>query len=317
MRLKKRLNRLRYYCSWKYPTLYSYWRKSIFPAQLAILCLVLFGAVNYYNDNYSFAAAMKVAQPHTTVSPQTERSKRLLYAPPNKINTPKSSVVETVATVAPSETVTWKPSIHPQAEAQVKKYQALRAEASAFRGSTNDSAPATAEVLKPTAAERLPISIPASSTEKIALNQKALTEEVWRAEEILKEKKRQAQLLELKIQDAKALLVTEKHRSERLPIVTDKWLHSQNPKMFVIQVASSTDYQGLLTYAHDKKLNKPIAIYPFKKSREGKVVYGVSTGLYSSSKEAMNNASSLSNTKEHGVWIRKVADLRAQMTTLR
>ncbi len=314
LRLKKRIIRLRYYFSWKYPKLCSYWRKGAFPIQLAALCLGLYGAVNFYTDNFSYAAAMKTPLPQLPVSAQRERSNRLLYASPNQ-NLDTAQPVPMATPVSAPVAATQKPAKNPEKAHQMLRYQALRAEASVGQMPPQHTANNTIAAIS-----NVPLSAPeptATSAEKMVLNQKALTAEVRRAEEILQEKKRQAQVLEIKIQNARALLNTSKLVPEKAPIYTHRWLGAQNPSRYVIQLASSTNYKELLDFVSDKQLQQPIAIYPFKKSRAGTVVYGVSAGLYSTSSEAMKSASSLSNTKAHGVWIRKVADLRDLMTELR
>ena len=66
MRLKYRLKRFRYVCSWKYPKLYKGLRFAWFPAQVLALCALMAAMVSYYQAHYSFEATARASAAAST-----------------------------------------------------------------------------------------------------------------------------------------------------------------------------------------------------------------------------------------------------------
>lgn len=100
-------------------------------------------------------------------------------------------------------------------------------------------------------------------------------------------------------------------------LLDSKWILNQNSQSFVIQLAISSNEAELKKYARSLPLAGPSAMYPFKRTTEGKVTYGLSSGLYNSNAEALSALASLpEGTEQYGSWIRKIADIRAQITDL-
>lgn len=159
-------------------------------------------------------------------------------------------------------------------------------------------------------------------SKKILATKKSLQEEIHRAEMVLKGKKREIRELETKLKNAKALLTSEYleaglvQRSvdagEPVLMRNEEWIQSREADEFIIQIASSTDFQSLLQIMAQLDLEKPVATYPFKRDKDGNLVYGVSMGVYPS-----RNAARLIESKlpdgfdQHGTWIRPISEIQS------
>lgn len=164
--------------------------------------------------------------------------------------------------------------------------------------------------------------------------EKSLREEIHKAEEALKLKAQETAILKAKVVKAKELLKAEAQRietlksteavaskpktgkpiQENLVLLNGRWISKQRTDNYIIQLAASTKDIELIELAREFSSYGPLAIYPFKKNKDGKLIYGLSSGLFESSIKAFNAASKLpKDSAQHGSWIRKVADVSSQI----
>lgn len=167
-------------------------------------------------------------------------------------------------------------------------------------------------------------------TQQILIAKRSLREQVQKAEQELQIKTRETEILKNKIAGAKELLkaetdrfdllktaiLTNKRKNNKPLLLNGRWISKQRTDSYIIQLASSTKDAELIEYARRLSSHGPLAIYPFKKTKDGKLLYGLSSGLYGSSTEATKAAALLPiESAQNGSWIRKVADVSSQIAT--
>lgn len=82
---------------------------------------------------------------------------------------------------------------------------------------------------------------------------------------------------------------------------------------FTIQLGSSSDKKQLLDQARalPQRNNEPVFIYPYKTTRSGKTVYGLSLGEFDSLELAFQASQKLApEVRKFGVWVRPLAELQ-------
>jgi len=96
------------------------------------------------------------------------------------------------------------------------------------------------------------------------------------------------------------------------------WLLVQNSGSYVVQLASSTDKTDLFQKAFEFSDDYPVVVYPFKKTRTNRTMYGVSVGVYKSYNEAYASVVQLTgNAVADGFWIRPVKEIQKQIGSVR
>ena len=96
------------------------------------------------------------------------------------------------------------------------------------------------------------------------------------------------------------------------------WLLKQDASSFVVQLASSTDKPDLYQKAFDLSDGHPVVVFPFKKVRGNRLMYGYAIGMYGSFQEARRSVSKLpEGAVAEGVWIRLVGDLQKDIVSTR
>lgn len=153
-------------------------------------------------------------------------------------------------------------------------------------------------------------------------SEEVLQQQVLKAETLLREKKQQTRRLEEKVESARNLLRTSEMNLPssitELEIYNAEWMLELPEDHYVVQIASATEQQTLLQYAADKSFNAPLAIFPFKVNKNGELVYGLSTGLFIEKDDATTELPMLSKiSTQHGVWVRKVAEIKQQLVSLK
>ncbi len=102
------------------------------------------------------------------------------------------------------------------------------------------------------------------------------------------------------------------------PLLRDaSWLAAQPDASFVVQFESSGNVDLMRRQVRKFQTSEALALYPYKVSQEGDLVYGLSYGLYDSLSEA--RAASVAMPAEmsrYGVWIRQVGLLKKQMQSV-
>lgn len=97
-----------------------------------------------------------------------------------------------------------------------------------------------------------------------------------------------------------------------------EWLLKHDTGSFVVQLASSTDKPDLYQKAFDLSESHPVVVYPFKKTRSNRLMYGYAIGMYDSFSEAQADVKQLSeNAVAEGVWIRSVGEIQEQIVRVR
>ena len=87
--------------------------------------------------------------------------------------------------------------------------------------------------------------------------------------------------------------------------------NTQRSNLYVIQIASSTDYEALLDYGRGLSQLGAITIYPSGESEHGRVHYGISTGLFGSNAEALKALESLPDSvRNYDPWVRAVDNIK-------
>lgn len=87
--------------------------------------------------------------------------------------------------------------------------------------------------------------------------------------------------------------------------------NTQTSKLYVIQIASSTNYDALLDYGRGLSQLGAMTIYPSRENQNGELHYGISTGLYASSAEAFKALESLPDSaRSYNPWVRAVDDIK-------
>ena len=95
------------------------------------------------------------------------------------------------------------------------------------------------------------------------------------------------------------------------------WLVAQSNASFVIQFESSRNVELMRQQARKLSTSEELALYPYKFSQDGDLVYGLSYGLYDSLSEARAaNASLPEEMRRFGSWIRQVGLLKKQMESI-
>lgn len=289
--LKKRYKKIRYTLGWKYPWLYSKLSSAVFPAQLLLLCVSLLALVGFYQKHYSFEATMRASE--------------------NK------STTDYIHPLSPAHTgiSTKNTTVHNEASAITTTPRTVILQSAVEQAATQP------EVVPASLTRDNSLSAAVTKTE-IQKSDDALLAEVIKAEAWLRQKKQQTKRLEARVERARQLLRsaetnTAEQQEPKTRLLTGEWVQQQPENHFVVQIASSTNFELLQDYATRNPLTAPLAIYPYKVSKTGNVVYGLSTGLFIDRQDAMNELPRLTEiSKRHGVWVRKIADLKTNLASL-
>jgi len=94
-----------------------------------------------------------------------------------------------------------------------------------------------------------------------------------------------------------------------------EWLLNQSTDLYVVQLGSSTDKASLYQKAFELSDSYPSVVFPFKKTRDGKIMYGYSMGLFENLQDARNSVNKLNaNTTQEGIWIRRLSELQKKIS---
>ncbi len=99
------------------------------------------------------------------------------------------------------------------------------------------------------------------------------------------------------------------------PVLRDAgWLKDQAESSFVIQLESSVNVDRMRQQINRLSTAEQLAIYPYKVSVNGDVVYGLSYGLYDTLSQAKQaNSEMPAELRRFGSWIRQVGPLKQQI----
>ena len=97
-------------------------------------------------------------------------------------------------------------------------------------------------------------------------------------------------------------------------IVNQEWVLEQGSDDFTIQFRTSTDAELLRQFAPVIASENPISIFPFKKTNDGRLVFGIATGLYESMEEALAAIETMTPAaQKFGPWVRPLDELQREI----
>lgn len=103
-----------------------------------------------------------------------------------------------------------------------------------------------------------------------------------------------------------------------LTIVDAQWITRLDPNSFIVQFASTPHLKLLEEFIPVINNGEPIAIYPFKKTRSGNLVYGIATGVFDDLDTALISLEQLPNeARAYEPWVRPVKELIGQVNAVR
>ena len=98
-------------------------------------------------------------------------------------------------------------------------------------------------------------------------------------------------------------------------IVNHEWVLEQSSDKFTIQFRSSRDVEILREFAPVITSETTVSIFPFKKTNNGQMVFGIATGLYESLEEAAAAIETMAPAaQEFGPWIRPLDELQREVS---
>ena len=97
-------------------------------------------------------------------------------------------------------------------------------------------------------------------------------------------------------------------------IFTSDWMMKQNPTSFTIQFATSPDKELLYRSAKSFKSRYPVIVFPFKRTKSNRPVYGFSSGIYANLEDAKQGILELPESAFiNGPWVRPVSKIQEQI----
>lgn len=137
--------------------------------------------------------------------------------------------------------------------------------------------------------------------------------------------------LQTRIADSAPVVVADDRENDTADIDPDAlqvkaadWLLSKNPRHYLIQLRSGTDYKQMneSAYAVAQVMavdpSQGIVVYPFKSNNKGQTVYGFGIGPYKNATAARNAVSEVPQDvqQQHGTWIRRLDDLQSAVAEI-
>jgi len=102
--------------------------------------------------------------------------------------------------------------------------------------------------------------------------------------------------------------------SAKPDMVDAEWVTRLNPEHFIVQYGSTVDLELIEEFVPVINSSEEIAIYPFKKTPSGRLVYGIATGVYDDLDNALESVEKLSaEARAYNPWVRPVDELIEQI----
>jgi len=102
--------------------------------------------------------------------------------------------------------------------------------------------------------------------------------------------------------------------SAKPDMVDAEWVTRLNPEHFIVQYGSTVDLELIQEFVPVINSSEEIAIYPFKKTPSGRLVYGIATGVYDDLDNALESVEKLSaEARAYNPWVRPVDELIEQI----
>lgn len=101
---------------------------------------------------------------------------------------------------------------------------------------------------------------------------------------------------------------------EKPELVDESWIMTLDSESYVLQFGSSKNTNALKEFIPSINHGEPIAVYPFKQTSSGTVIYGIATGVYRDTDAAFAALEKYpKKAQAYDPWIRKVSDLTNQI----
>ncbi len=100
-------------------------------------------------------------------------------------------------------------------------------------------------------------------------------------------------------------------------MVDEKWLTQLNPSHYIIQYGSTVDVELLSEFIPIISNDEEIAIYPYRKTPSGRMVYGIATGVYDDMETALAALEQISTeARAYGPWVRQVRKVVSEINSV-
>jgi len=100
-------------------------------------------------------------------------------------------------------------------------------------------------------------------------------------------------------------------------LVDEQWIVQLNPEHFIVQYASTVDIEKLIEFIPVINNAEEIAVYPFRRTRSGQLVFGIATGVYPDLASALASLEELSaEARSYNPWVRPIRELIQQINTV-
>ena len=323
MKLTRRYKRFKYKISWKYPALYVCFRIFSFPVQVAALGLVLFVTVSFLLDSFQPGGVVNASAQQsnsnkakkslkkiptitkvTELADETESAEKLASRQTqlnlgSKVSVTKPRLKRQPTESQLSDTLTSEPQ-----QSVVQPKEPKLAVASAVEPVVE---PASKPVVEPAG---IPVAIPVTIREPKVTSADAKPDRKNTKVEEASLPANQAANQESKSNDQSA-----EHKTSGLN--NENWINAQSSEMFVIQLVASPKYNALVELGLSLSGLDSVAIYPYRANVNGRTVYGISTGLYRSAREASRAVEAFPDSlKEEKPWVRKIEELQSLISEL-
>ena len=322
MKLKRRFKRFKYTLSWKYPRFYALCYVLVFPLQLVVL-LVLFFTVSFLfntekSDDFVSASAQQSKSkkagklqnnfPTITTVSETIADSELLVSEADTTNadqTSSSDPADNLTDVKLSATMPRLKRRPTETELDVTPPKETRVTV-ASKTATDLSVISLSEK-QPDVVDPVDPVDPVDDSEALAELEKLPTE--TDTSSITSE----ATLRPVNQESRSPDQVTNETADFRTSgLYNENWINAQRSGLFVVQLVSSPKYSALIDYGRTLSSFDSVTIYPYRKNENGETVYGISTGLYQSAREAIENIETFpASIREGKPWVRKVEELKA------
>jgi len=100
-------------------------------------------------------------------------------------------------------------------------------------------------------------------------------------------------------------------------LVDEQWIAQLNPKHFIVQYGSTLDIEKLIEFIPVIKNTEEIAVYPFRRTPSGRLVYGIATGVHPNLESALASLEELSpEARAYNPWVRSIQELIEQINSV-
>lgn len=344
MKLKHRFKRFKYTLSWKYPRFYALCYVLAFPLQLAALGVVIFSTISFLlnsNKHEGFVTA-------STQQTQSKKADASLKNIPT-ITKVSESTADSESAVAEADVSNADGASNPDTDDSLTEVKLSGKKPRLKRRPTEtelDVTPISDSQSSVLQLEEKELTVASVSTTKLSVTPTKKTQPndiksvkptseptgVSVAVPVIPKDSEGPKVLSTNTKSDNKLTATEakslsfnqgSQSADQTPefktsgLYNQNWINVQQSGMFVIQLVASTKYSALVDYGRSLTSLESVTIYPYRKNENGRTVYGISTGLYRSAREAVANIETFPVLiKEGKPWVRKIEELKTLISDL-